>query len=100
MKDKVLVFIAGLLVGAILTTGVFMIINKNNPKVSPNNRQGQNGPMFNGPGGPPTQEQLDSMEKIVLEDGTVQYRSPDGGMMFQRRDAEGPGGGPGMRTLP
>ena len=29
MKDKIFTFIVGLLVGAIITTGIFLIINKN-----------------------------------------------------------------------
>ena len=104
MKDKALVFIAGLLIGAILTTGVFMIINKNSPNLANNNRQfnNGNGPRFNG-GEPPTREQLDAMERTVLEDGTVQYRSPDGGVMMQRRGGpggEGPGTSSGIVMLP
>ena len=67
---------------------------KNSSNETNNNRPrtgNGSGPMFTGDGQPPSQEMLDSMEKIVLEDGTVQYRSPDGGMMMQRRDGGRPG---------
>ena len=37
MKDKILVFIIGLLVGAIITAGGFLIYEKNNPKDTQNN---------------------------------------------------------------
>lgn len=43
MKDKILVFIIGFLVGAVIATGVFFIISKNNSN---------NGPQMNG-GTPP-----------------------------------------------
>lgn len=92
MKDKILYLIIGILIGAILTTGVFMIINKNNGRSSSN---GQNfnrgsGPIMNGE--PPTQEEIDAMERTVMEDGSIRYQSPDGGMMIQRRDLNN--GGP------
>jgi len=85
MKDKGLYFIIGLLVGAILTTGVFMLINKNNSN-SNNNRSGNNGngQIYNGDRQPPTQEELDAMEKTILEDGTIQYQSPDGSRVMRR----------------
>ena len=38
MKEKILYLVLGTLIGAMLTTGVFMIINKNNNQ----------GPQFNG----------------------------------------------------
>ena len=95
MKDKALYFIIGLLVGAILTTGVFMLINKNNGGTNNNGRNFDNrGPMMRD-GGPPSQEELDMMEKTIMEDGSVQYRSPNGGMVIQHKEINGgPGGGP------
>ena len=85
MKEKFLYLIIGLLIGAMLTTGVFMIIDKNKSEEAPNNGQIRNG---TGPvriGEPLTQEQLDAMEKTIMEDGAVRYQSPDGGVMMQKR---------------
>ena len=100
MKDKALTFMAGLLIGAILTTGVFMLINKNNANTANNNRQNRNngmGPIMSGDGQPPTQEQLDSMIRTEMEDGAVRYQSPDGVIMMQKIGPDGgsmSGGGP------
>ena len=47
MKDRILTFIIGLLVGAIITTGIFLIINKTS---SPKG--------FNGMNGRPNQSQM------------------------------------------
>ena len=57
MKGKVLIFIIGLLVGAIITTGVFLILQKNN--ILTNTNQGQfqgepGGQMMNSNSVPPT----------------------------------------------
>ena len=92
MKDKALYLIIGLLIGAILTTGIFMLINKNGSNSnfqSNNSRNG--GPTYIGDRQPPTQEELDAMEKTILEDGSIQYQSTDGGMMIKK--SIGPGSG-------
>jgi len=82
MKDKGLYFIIGLLVGAILTTGVFMLINKNNSS-SNNNRRGNNGngvmnqgPMRLDPDNPP-----EGAEVIIGPNGekSIRMQHPDGG---------------------
>lgn len=63
MKDKILFLILGILIGAIITTGVFMVLGKNNGgnnqnrpdmqnfrKFDPNNIDQNNLPMDNKPG--------------------------------------------------
>jgi len=101
MKNNIMMFVIGLLVGAILTTGVFMLINKNNPRPGDfrMNNIGPGGPMTRGT--PPTQEEMDAMQKTMLEDGTIMYQSPDGGavMMQKRIDGQGEGSGGGMMRV-
>lgn len=91
MKDKVLIFIVGVLIGAILTTGVFMIINKNNINGSDNNRQFNrgNGAMTSGEGIP---IDIEGMQLIDVDGDVKTYVSPDGGMLKEKRGPEGSSG--------
>ena len=89
MKDKILIFVAGLLVGAIIATGVFMIINKNNPRTRGNNFNGRGNSMMDGERRAPTQEELNAAEKTIMEDGSEHYRMPDGREMRRQRIDDG-----------
>lgn len=89
MKDKILMFISGLLVGAILTTGVFMIINKNQSNTNNNGTNFNNRQMT---GTPPTEAELEGAQKTIMEDGSVRYDMPGGGVLMQKTapDSGGP----------
>lgn len=69
MKDKILIFIIGFLLGAIITTGGFIIYNKsniNNNNISQNTFERGNPPSMNGeaPGGnPPEKPPFDNGEE-------------------------------------
>ena len=95
MKEKVLYLIIGVLLGAIVTTGVFMIINKNDSKNAETNNFRNGRPMFTGDGQPPN---LEGAQREVMEDGTVRYTMPDG-RTVQQRTGSGGQNGPGSRTM-
>jgi len=90
MKDKILFLIIGMLLGAMITTGVFMIINKNKTPSFPNQGNFQRGDF--------SPENLDGATKTILEDGTEQFTMPDGRTVM-RRDRSTEGGNSGGRTI-
>ena len=83
MKDKIIFLIIGILIGAIIATGVFMIINKNQVNVRPGGMRSFQG----GEGGPVN---LDGATIIEGEDGSVKYEFPDG-RVIQRGNQNGGG---------
>ena len=65
MKDKIFIFIIGLLVGAVLATGAFYIYTKSNSICGNENTQMNGGPpdMQNGNGEPPEKPDGEPPEK-------------------------------------
>ena len=81
MKDKILVFIIGLLIGAVITASGFLIYEKNNQ----NTTQVQN------------QEKMQMMER---PDGETPPERPDGETPPERPDGETPPERPDGETPP
>ena len=82
MKEKFLYFIIGLLLGGIIATGIFMIINKNNSNNSNNGNFGPGQRTFNGGNytgsGRINQNMMNSLPSQTLDNGSIQYTMPDG----------------------
>jgi len=95
MKEKILYLIIGVLIGAIVATGVFMMLNKNSGGNRNDGPYRNNGGPIMREGGMPTPEELEGMEMTIMEDGTIRYQSPDGSRTIQHRIEEGPGGSGG-----
>ena len=85
MKNKVLFFIIGVLVIAIIAIGVLMLTNKNNPKSKSNSNGGNGDTMYQGTGEPPTQAEIDAAEKTIQEDGSIRYDLPGGGTLVEKQ---------------
>ena len=83
MKDKILVFIIGLLVGAIITAGGFLIYEKNNPRATQSeetNTQTTENFDRRMPGGQRTSGEM--------PDGEVPPEMPDGEAPADMQDSE------------
>ena len=81
LKDKILYMVIGILLGAIVTTGVFMIINKNRgPRA--NVLRNMDGQMMRGDIEPPD---LSGATKTITEDGAERYDLPDGSRVMIRK---------------
>lgn len=84
MKDKILYLVIGMLIGAIITTGVFMLVDKNR---GPVRNQGQRN---SGTGGF-MPEDFSGGTRTLQEDGSVKIEMPDGRTIVTR-EGQGNGG--------
>lgn len=88
MRDKILVFIIGLLVGAIITAGGFLIYEKNNPRATQSeetNTQTTENFDRRMPGG---QRPSGEMPEGEIPEGEVPPEMPDGEAPADMQDSE------------
>ena len=74
MKDKILMLIVGILIGAIITTGVFLVVNKNQQN-NQNNQQ---------------QQRMQQFQNMMGNPNGI-----NGGRFYRNGNTIGPGRGPG-----
>lgn len=85
MKEKILYLIIGILIGAIITTGVFLLIDKNKKPTRGQFQTNGQGMNFN-------PEDMTGATRTVQEDGSVKFEFPDGRVMVRQEAQDG--GGP------
>ena len=83
MKDKILFLVTGILIGAMVATGVFMVINKNNSNNNQNNFDRQNFRNFDPDNMPEGFELPEDFDPNNLPEGFDPSNRPNGG---QRRN--------------
>ena len=96
MKDKIIIFIIGALVGAVIATGAFYIYTKNNKITSEscettqmNNENGEAPAMPNGENGqPPSMPNGENGEPPSMPNGEEPPAKPDGEEPPAKQDGE------------
>ena len=84
MKDRIMFLVIGILIGAIIATGVFMVINKNRGSVRGGGARNFQGGNFN-------PVDINGATRIIQEDGSEKLEFPDGRVIVRQENPDGQG---------